>query len=142
MQPANVVNHFKQIAAQQTQALNPTDLSDLLDKDDKGQRIAVVIPQSGTDVLLINALLQNLKKLYKKYNIYIFTNPENFQYIDDNPYVHKLLPYSPAIENVFLMEGVGPEEGLFEIAFYPHNTTQKNPCYTHNGKDKMQFSLI
>ena len=142
MQPANVVNHFKQIATQQTQALNPTDLSDLLDKDDKGQRIAVVIPQSGTDVLLINALLQNLKKLYKKYNIYIFTNPENFQYIDDNPYVHKLLPYSPAIENVFLMEGVGPEEGLFEIAFYPHNTTQKNPCYTHNGKDKMQFSLI
>ena len=64
--PANVVNHFKQIAAQQTQALNTTDLSDLLDKDDKGKRIAVVIPQTGTDVLLINALLVNLKKLYKQ----------------------------------------------------------------------------
>lgn len=139
--PANVVNHFKQIAAQQTQALNTTDLSDLLDKDDKGKRIAVVIPQSGTDVLLINALLVNLKKLYKRYNIYIFTKPENFQYIDDNPHVHKLLPYSPVIENTFVMEGIGPEEGLFEIAFYPHNTTQKNPCYTHNGKDKLQFSL-
>jgi glycosyltransferase involved in cell wall biosynthesis len=139
--PANVVNHFKQIAAQQTRSLNASSLSDLLDKNDKGKRIAVVIPQSGTDLLMINALLQNLKKLYKGHNIYIFTKPEYFQYIDDNPNVHKLLHYSPAIENAFTLEGIGPEEGLFEIAFYPHNTTQKNPCYTHNGKDKLQFSL-
>ena len=81
------------------------------------------------------------KTLHKGHNIYIFTKPEYFQYIDDNPNVHKLLHYSPAIENAFTLEGIGPEEGLFEIAFYPHNTTQKNPCYTHNGKDKLQFSL-
>ena len=49
------------------------DLSELLDKDDDGKRIAVVIPQSGGDVLMVNGLMENLKTLYPEYNIYLFT---------------------------------------------------------------------
>jgi hypothetical protein len=49
--------------------------------------------------------------------------------------------YHPILENSFLMEGSGNDKGLFEIAFYPHATTQKHMCYTHNGADKLQFSL-
>ena len=67
--------------------------------------------------------------------------PEYFTFIDDNPYVHKLLPYAPILENNFLMEGAGQHEGLFKIAFYPHNTTQKHASYLHNSADKLQFSL-
>ena len=141
MTPQAVIDHFKQVAIQQTQAMTAPELSDMLDKDDEGKRIAVIIPQSGTDVLLINALLKNLKKVYKKYNIYFFTKPEYFPFIDDNPHVHKLLPYAPILENNFLMEGAGQHEGLFKIAFYPHNTTQKHASYLHNGADKLQFSL-
>jgi glycosyltransferase involved in cell wall biosynthesis len=117
------------------------ELKDLLDKDDQGKRIAVVIPDSETDVLLINSLLQNLKKIYKKYNIYFFTKPQYFCFVDDNPNIHKLMHYHPILENSFLMEGSGNDKGLFEIAFYPHATTQKHMCYTHNGADKLQFSL-
>ena len=113
----------------------------MLGDEDKGKRIAVVIPQSETDVLLINSLLKNLKKQYKKYNLYIFTQPQYFSYIDDNPYVHKIMPYSPSLENPLLMEGAGDHEGLFEMAFYPHTTTQKNMSYIHNALDKHQFSL-
>ena len=39
------------------------------------------------------------------------------------------------------MEGVGDFEGLFEMVFYPHTTTQKHVAYVHNGLDKLQFSL-
>ena len=71
----------------------------------------------------------------------MFTKPEYYCYIDDNPAIYKLFPYSPSVENSLMMEGVGEHEGLFEMAFYPHNTTQKTICYLHNGKDKHQFSL-
>jgi hypothetical protein len=39
------------------------------------------------------------------------------------------------------MEGAGPHEGLFQMAFQPHATTQKTVSYLHNGEDKLQFSL-
>ena len=140
-QPAEIINHFKQVALEHNQKTNTFDLSEMLGDEDKGKRIAVVIPQSETDVLLINSLLKNLKKQYKKYNLYIFTQPQYFPYIDDNPHIHKLIPYSPSIENPLLMEGAGDHEGLFEIVFYPHTTTQKNMSYIHNALDKHQFSL-
>ncbi len=139
--PKNIVEHFKKVAIEEINKLKIPDLSDVLDDEDAGKRIAVIIPQSENDVLLVNSLLQNLKKQYKNYNIYVFTKPEYYCYIDDNPAIYKLFPYSPSVENSLMMEGVGEHEGLFEMAFYPHNTTQKTICYLHNGKDKHQFSL-
>ena len=139
--PQDVLTHFRNVARDQAQKTKTIELSDILGEKDKGKRIAVVIPQTETDVLLINSLMKNLKKQYKKYNIYIFTKPEYFSFIDDNPYVHKILPYSPVMENTFMMEGVGDCEGLFEMVFYPHTTTQKQVSYVHNGLDKPQFSL-
>lgn len=140
-QPAEIINHFRQVALEHNQKTTTLDLSEMLGDEDKGKRIAVVIPQGETDVLLINSLLKNLKKQYKKYNLYIFTQPQYFPYIDDNPNVHKLIPYSPSLENPLLMEGAGDHEGLFEMVFYPHTTTQKNMSYIHNALDKHQFSL-
>ena len=139
--PAEIINHFRQISLDHNNKTNLPDLSKLLGEGDKGKRIAVVIPQSETDVFLINSLLKNLKKQYKKYNLYIFTQPQYFTYIDDNPHIYKILPYSASLENCFLMEGAADHEGFFEMVFYPHATTQKNVSYIHNGLDKHQFSL-
>ena len=141
MQPPQILNHFKSVALTQKQKLDTPDLSAVLGEEDKGKRIAVIIPQGETDVLLINSLLKNLKKQYKTYNIYLFTHPNYYPYVDDHPDVYKLLPYSPVVENPLLMEGVGTSEGYFEMAFHPHTTTQKNISYLHNGLDKHQFSL-
>ena len=52
-----------------------------------------------------------------------------------------MLPYSNAVENPLMMEGAGDHEGLFDMVFYPHTTTQKNPAYLHNGLDKHQLLL-
>jgi hypothetical protein len=106
----------------------------VLSKEDKGKRVAVVIPESGTDLIFINSLLRNLKKKHKNHNIYIFTKPQFFEYIEDNPNVFKCLPYSPSLDNPISMEGFGKNEGFFEAAYYPATTTQKVPCYIHNGK--------
>jgi len=55
-----LLTHIKNIVSQQS--VKPIDFSDVLDKDDEGRRLAVVIPDAETDVLLINGLLKNLKK--------------------------------------------------------------------------------
>lgn len=134
-----LLTHIKNIVAQQS--FKPIDFSDVLDKDDEGRRLAVVIPDAETDVLLINGLLKNLKKQYPKYNIYIITKPQYFEYIEDNIYVHKCINYSESIDNPFILEGVLNHKGYFEIAFFPNTSTQKIITYVHNGQDKIQFPL-
>ena len=133
--------HLLNLAAQKFNKPTQINFEDLLDKDDKGKRMCVVIPQSGGDVLMVNSLLENLKELYPQYNLYIFTDPKFFDLIADNPAVHKCLKYDPICDNLLFLEGQGDHEGYFELAFLPHITTQKVFAYQHNGKDKLQFSL-
>jgi hypothetical protein len=140
MKEEALLTHFKNIAKKHNLDANKPKLEDLL-SDDEGKRIAIVIPESETDVLLVNSLLGQLKKNYKQYNIYIFTKPEYFDFIEDNPNTHKILPYKKELDNTFSLEGRGGERGMFEMVFYPSVTTQKNPCYIHNGLSKNQFSL-
>lgn len=138
----DIHKHIINIANQKLNKQKTIDLSELLDKDDFGKRIAVVIPQSGGDVLMVNSLMQNLKSLYEDHNLYVFTDPKFFDLISDNPAVHKVLPFNPICEDLLAMEGRGHHKGYFEIAFLPHATTQKFFAYQHNGKDKLQFSLV
>jgi len=114
------------------------DLSDLLDD---GNRIAVIMPESAGDVLWVNSLMDNMKKLYPEFDIYIFTNPKFFDYIEDHPAVHKVLPYTKDIDDLYILEGKGTHTGYFDLAFLPHVGTQKIATYSHNGKDKTQLEL-
>ena len=138
----SILNHFKKIAIDHNNKNSKPSLDDLLGEEDRDYRIAIVIPDSDTDVLLINSLLKEFKKTYEDYNIYVFTKPDNYQYIEDNPYLFKILPYTPELEDSLGMEGVSQNNGLFEMVFYPNTTTQKNLGFTHNGKDKTQFSFV
>ena len=108
--------HFKGIAQKHNLDAGKPKLEDLLD-DDEGERIAIVIPESETDVLLVNSLLGQLKKNYKQYNIYIFTKPEYFDFVEDNPSVHKILPYKKELDNTFSLEGRGGDNGLSKNQF-------------------------
>ena len=117
------------------------DLGDLLDDEGAEKRIAVVLPESAGDLLILNSLMENLKTLYPDKNIYVFTKPEFYQMIEDNPNVHKMLPYQQNVENLLFLEGRGSYEGYFELAFLPNIGTQRHLNYLHNGKDKTQFEL-
>ncbi len=139
--PQEIVNFFKQTAQDHINRASVPDLKDILDDEGKDKRIGVVMPKSEIDVFFINFLLNNLKKLYKSHNIYVFTDPKYYPCIDDNPNVHKLLPYSPVLEDFLMMEGCSGHDGYFDILFNPNCTTQKNLAYLHNGNDKIQFSL-
>lgn len=141
-QKEQIYSHLIQQAQQKLNKPKTIEFKDLLDEDDEGKRMAVVIQQSGGDVLMVNSLLENLKTLYPEYNLYIFTDPKFFDLIRDNPAVHKVLPHTPACDNLLFLEGQGQHKGFFELAFLPTITTQKCFGYQHNGKDKIQFSLV
>ena len=125
-------HHFIEIAKQEN-SKQPISFEEML-SDDKGKRVAVIAEHSSTDILLINSLLKNLSKKHSGHNIYIFTKPEFFECIEDNPYVFRCLPYSKILDNPLTLEGFGDHEGYFEAAYYPCATTQNIPCYIHNGK--------
>lgn len=117
------------------------NIEDVLDDEGIENRIAVVMPESAGDILILNCLMENLKSLYPDKNIYVFTNPQFYQMIEDNPNVHKLLPYQQSLENLLMLEGRGDHQGYFDIAFLPNIGTQRHLNYLHNGKDKTQFEL-
>ena len=119
----------------------PLSLDDLLKGTEQEDRLAIVMPDSAGDVLMINSLIHNVKRLYPDKKIYIFTKPQYFHMIDDNPDVEKVLPYQPQIDNCYVLEGRGDSKGYFDMAFFPHSTTQRTYSYTHNGKDKTEFNL-
>lgn len=133
-------NHIKNICLN-SQLNKPVEFEDVLDKEDKGKRIAIVVPESATDVLMINSLVKNLKKEYPNHNIYIITKPQYFELIEDNLYIHKCIAYSESIDSPAILEGIHDHEGYFDLAFFPTVATQKNVTYIHNGKDKIQFNL-
>jgi glycosyltransferase involved in cell wall biosynthesis len=129
----SLYHHFINVAKREN-LKKPISFEDLLGKDDAGKRVAIIAPGSATDLLLINSLIKNLQKKHEGHNVYVFTKPEFFEYVEDNTYVHKCLPYSNVLDNPVSLEGFGEHEGFFEAAYYPCSTTQNVPCYIHNGK--------
>lgn len=119
-----------------------SNFEDLLSKDDEGKRLLYVMPEGIGDVVLSLGLLKSIKEQYPEYNLYFATNPENFSLLLGNPYVYRVIPYYPIMDNLLFLEGNGNHKGYFEIAFLPHINTQRMLTYIHNGKTNIAFDLI
>ena len=135
-----ILEYFKHVARKENAENNKIELGDLLNKDDEGRRILFMMPESAGDVFMSTSLLPSIKNLYPNYNIYFSTKPEYINILDGNPHIHKVLLYSPQMENLLTMEGHGEHKGYFDIAFFPHLGTQKMFDYQHNGKDLIQLN--
>jgi len=136
-----IEKYFRQVAWQENEKNKKIEFKDLLDKDDDGKRILYVIPEDESDVFMSSSLFPSIKRLYPDYNLYIATKNEYFDVLDGNPYVHKVIPFVPQMENQIWCEGNKDFEGYFEIAFLPYIGTQKILNYLHNGKDKIEFDI-
>lgn len=137
----SVENYFRKVAAEENKKNEVKSLTDFLDEDDYGRRILYVMPDSLGDMLLSTSLFESIKETYPEYNLYVATNPNNFEVLDANPYVHKVIPYAQQMDNLLLLEGQGKHKGFFEVAYLPHIGTQKVFTYQHNGKDRIALNL-
>lgn len=116
-------------------------LESLLDEDDKGRRIAVVLPQSAGDVFLATSVLRSIKDRYPDHNIYFITKRQYFDLLDDCPYVHKCLDYIPQLDNPLFLEGQGSHKGYFEVCYRLHVICQIIADFSKNGKDIIDLDL-
>ena len=137
----DIEDHFRQVAAKDNSKNFPTTLEDLLDKDDSGRRLLIVMPKSIGDVYWTTSLLPSIKNQYPEYNLYFATEKMYFDMLAGNDFIHKVIPYHPSMENLLALEGAGDNQGLFEIVFLPHLGVQKMFDYQHNGKSNIQFDL-
>lgn len=119
---------------QQIQAKSHS-IEDFFDGPDE-KRIAVVCPESAGDVLMVNSLMGNLKKLYPEYNIYFITKPVFYPMVDDNPNIFRLIPFQPEMMNLLMLEGQSGHTGYFDIAFLPTVGSQVHLNYLHNSQDR------
>lgn len=110
---------------------------------DEGKKICITVKQSASDVLWINSIISNVKKLYPDYDIYVSTPSFLAPYIEDHSDVYRVIPYFENIsEDWMKLEGQKDCEGYFDLAFLPCRHTQGNCApYNHNSLDKTQLEL-
>lgn len=139
----DIENYFRDVARKESGEMQESeyDISEFLDKDDEGRRIAFVLPGNERDVLYSTSLLKSLKDTYPDHNLYYITKKEYFSLLETNEYIHKTIEFNDIVEQPFYLEGKGDKKGWFEIAFLPYFCTQKTVNYTHNGKDIINFDL-
>ena len=139
---SQIEDYFRKVARDHNQKYFPVKIEDFLDEDDKGNRMAYVMPESAVDVFLSTALLKSIKAKYPDHNLYFVTKPEYNHILDGNEYIHKVIPYSAQFDNTLYLEGISSHEGYFEIAFTPQLTSQRLNNYIHNAKDKVNKEAL
>jgi len=138
-----IYDYLVGVGKEKNAAIQKVDLKleDFFEGPDE-KRIAVVMPESAGDVLMVNSLLQNFKAIYPEYNIYFVTQPQFFPMVDDNPFVHGIIPYSAGMDNLLFWEGRGEYAGHVDMAFLPFIETQRVLGQIHSGADRDGLSVL
>ena len=133
MQRQNIYDFFVKTADDENNKNQPPrDFSELFDENDR-KKILFVMKESGGDIFIATALFKDLKRLYPDADLYVGVDPKFAEILDGNEYVHRVLPYHPAMEaEMSMMHYV-------DYYYYPALPTQKQLAYL--TKDKIGLIL-
>lgn len=140
-----LIIQFKNIASADNHKLGLLQrqtLGDLLDNNDK-KRLLVTMPQSIGDVFLITSIFEDLRRRYPKpeWTFYFATDPSYFDIVESNPFIDRIIPFDPIMDNLLVMEGFGDQKGFFDVVYLAHAPTQRFLSYVHNGVDNNGLEL-
>lgn len=128
----DVVKRLKAIAQEHNARQQKLSVDDFLVKSDK-KRIIYVEPGALSECV---AWLYSVAGLIKKYPLeewdhYVACKPEFAHVFAHLKHLKNVLPYSPAFDQPFMLEGRGDWKGHFDVALQPY----MNPNWIHNGLD-------
>lgn len=134
----SIYKKFKDIAIEENQlADKPISFKDFFEENGK-KRILYIIPESIGDCMISQSVLDGIRESYseEEWDIYVSCKQDYFEVFGHIPYIKKLIPYVPRMDNYQWCEGIGAnEKGLVDIAFHPYFGTQRAVSYIHNGLD-------
>lgn len=105
----------------------PKDFGTLFDQNGR-KKILFVMKESGGDLFISTALFKGIKDLYPDSDLYVGCDPKFFDVLAGNPYVHKLLPYLPAMEQELIMMA------YVDAYYFPAVQTQRQLGYLSRSK--------
>lgn len=139
-----VYGYFVKVATEDNaKAQPPQDFWSFLDHKNGRKRAIFVIKESIGDCIMVSALFRSFHEQYPGHDLYVATEPKHFEVFAGNPYIHRLLPYQPQMEQELLMTGAGSgEEPFFHVFFHPAIGSQRVLSYlsNHNVAHKLEIA--
>ena len=129
-----IENYFRQVAQKENVQKKQEDLSNYIDKKRKN-RILFMMPEAEKEVYLCTSLLDSIKKLYPKHDIYFCTKNEYFNIVLANENVYRIIPFH---DKMFNNIQKFQKDDLFKMIYVPQAF---DPNYSFMGNKKMEYSL-
>lgn len=134
--PRNIIKDFFIKTAKGENEKNPVIIpfDNLLIKNSK-KNFLIVIKESIGDIINATALFESFRKSYlsEEWNIYVASDTQYHCLYNGNPYIDKVLPYIPAMDQEILMTGQGYKKGYFDGYCLLTVATQKHLNYLTNN---------
>jgi len=128
-----VLNYFRNVAFQENQKNAKMDFADVFDKNDK-KRALLVMKESFGDCYLVSSLFKSFKEQYPEHDLYVACERKFAEMFLGNPYIHKILPYHPIMENELAMIGQVGNPKYVDVYFHPGIGSQRQLNYLSNDK--------
>lgn len=110
----------------------PQDFGVLLDRDNGKKRALLVIKESIGDCIMVSSLFESFHKQYPGYDLYVGVDPKFAEVFDGNPFVKRVLPYQPFMENEMACIGAGQKDAYFHKYFHVAALSQRVLSYLSN----------
>jgi hypothetical protein len=109
-------------------------LSETLGEEEKAQRVAIALPESLGDCVMLTSLLRDFRECYPNDVLYIFTKPVFMPVFEGNLYINHVLPWQEFMDNVMLMEHY-----FFRIFMCAHVMNQRFINYLKADSTKIDY---
>lgn len=127
----DMVNCFRNAAAEHNRQNNPIPFDMQLDQSDKS-RVLIALKESYGDHFILSSLIPEIQKKYPESSLYIGCEQKYAEIHEGNPYIKKVLPWMNEFDNELMMVGIGPNKKFFDHYINVGISTQKMLNYISN----------
>ena len=113
MNRQQVLDYFQSVAAKENQENNKTNFSDVFYKNGR-KRALIVCNGDLTTLFAATSLFESFSENYPDSDLYVACPPACHSLLEGNPYVKKILPHHPKMEDELAMIGAQNHEGYVD----------------------------
>jgi len=105
--------------------LDEIRIEDIFESENGRKKLMLVAKESIGDVFIVTSLLDDIKNKYPEHDVYFVTDEKNFELVEGNENIYKIVQYSPMLDNEMLVCGFGGRPKLVDVYINPFILIQK-----------------